>query len=103
MPKRTLSHAFIFLTANPDVSLAVQAFRLGASGYVLKHAAAEELVLAIRETSAGVTYITPGIAKEVLPRTMEFHQNNIVVKIGLRTTAELARYATRHRLVSEAG
>ncbi len=54
------STRFIFLTANPDVALATQAFRLGASGYVLKHAAAEELVVAIRETFAGRTlYYSP--------------------------------------------
>ena len=134
---------FVFLTASPDVALATQAFRLGASGYVLKHAAAEELVVAMREALAGRTYITPRIAKEVLqnlmsrpgdvtepeltgrerevlrllaegkiikeiaavlsvsPRTVEFHKNNIVAKTGLRTTAELARYAARHGLVSE--
>ncbi len=27
------------------------------------------------------------------PRAVEFHKNNIVAKNGLRTTAELARYA----------
>jgi DNA-binding NarL/FixJ family response regulator len=35
------------------------------------------------------------------PRAVEFHKNNIVAKNGLRTTAELARYAPRHGLVSE--
>jgi DNA-binding NarL/FixJ family response regulator len=132
---------FVFLTGSPDVALATQAFRLGASGYVLKHAAAEELVAAIREALTGNTYITPRIAKEVLqnlmsrpgdvtgpeltgrerevlqllaegkiikeiaaimnvsPRTVEFHKNNVVAKTGLRTTAELARYAARNGLV----
>jgi DNA-binding NarL/FixJ family response regulator len=61
---------FVFLTGSPDVALATQAFRLGASGYVLKHAAAEELVTAIREALAGNTYITPRIAKEVLENLM---------------------------------
>jgi DNA-binding NarL/FixJ family response regulator len=39
----------------------------------------------------------------VSPRTVEFHKNNIVVKTGLRTTAELARYAARRGVVSELG
>jgi len=138
---------FVFLTASPDVALATQAFRLGASGYVLKHTAAEELIVAIREALASRTYVTPRIANEVLqnlmslpgdaatggsgltgrerevlqllaegriikqiagilnvsPRTVEFHKNNIVAKTGLRTTAELARYAARQGLVSELG
>jgi DNA-binding NarL/FixJ family response regulator len=136
---------FVFLTASPDVALATQAFRLGAAGYVLKHAAAEELVVALREALAGRTYITPRIANDVLqnlmtrpdegvkngggltsrerevlqllaegkiikeiaailhvsPRTVEFHKNNLVAKTGLRTTAELARFAVRQGLVSE--
>ena len=46
---------FVFLTANTDAALATQAFRLGASGCVLKQAAAEELVEAIREALAGRT------------------------------------------------
>ncbi|MDE3194984.1 MAG: response regulator transcription factor [Acidobacteriota bacterium] len=61
---------FVFLTASPDVSLATQAFRLGASGYVLKQSAAEELVGAVREAIAGRTYITPRIATEVLQNLM---------------------------------
>ena len=133
---------FVFLTASLDVGLATEAFRLGAAGYVLKQAAAEELAGAIREASAGRTYITPLIASDVLqnlmnpseapgqsqltnrerevlqllaegktlkeigavlnvsPRTVEFHKNNIAAKTGLHTTAELARYAARHGLVS---
>lgn len=132
---------FIFLTANLDVGLATEAFRLGAAGYVLKLAAGEELAGAIREVLAGRTYVTPRIAGEVMqnlmnpeasekvqltirerevlqllaegktlkeigallnmsPRTAEFHKNNLVAKTGLRTTAELARYAARHGLVS---
>jgi DNA-binding NarL/FixJ family response regulator len=136
---------FVFLTGSPDVALATRAFRLGASGYVLKHAAAEELVVAVREALAGRTYITPRIANDVLqnlmshpsegvkdgsgltirerevlqllaegkiikeiatilnvsPRTVEFHKNNLAAKTGLRTIAELARYAVRQGLVSE--
>jgi DNA-binding NarL/FixJ family response regulator len=61
---------FVFLTGSPDVALATQAFRLGASGYVLKQSAAEELVAAIREALAGRTYITPRIANEVLQNLM---------------------------------
>jgi DNA-binding NarL/FixJ family response regulator len=138
-----LSTRFVFLTANPDIALATQAFQLGASGYVLKQAASEELVTAIREALHGRTYITPRIAggvrqnlmaggssavgpeltlreREVLqllaegrtlkeaaavlgvsPRTIEFHKNNIAEKTGLKTMAELARYAARHGLVSD--
>lgn len=61
---------FIFLTASPDASLATQAFRLGAAGYVVKQSAAEELVTAIHEVLAGRVYIAPRIANEVLQNLM---------------------------------
>ena len=57
---------FVFLTMHPDVGYAVEALESGASGYVLKHSAPEELVTAVREALAGRTYITPRIAGEVL-------------------------------------
>ena len=38
---------------------------------------------------------------DVSPRTIEFHKNNISEKTGLKTMAELARYAARHGLVSD--
>jgi DNA-binding NarL/FixJ family response regulator len=61
---------FVFLTGSPDAALATQAFRLGASGYVVKQSAAEELVAAIHEVLAGHVYIAPRIANEVLQNLM---------------------------------
>jgi DNA-binding NarL/FixJ family response regulator len=49
----------IFLTMNEDADLAAEAFRAGASGYVLKRSAASELVTAIREVMQGRSYVTP--------------------------------------------
>ena len=57
---------FVFLTMHPDAEYAAEALESGASGYVLKHSAPEELVAAVREALAGRTYITPRIAAEVL-------------------------------------
>jgi DNA-binding NarL/FixJ family response regulator len=53
----------IYLTMNDDPDLAAEAFRLGASGYVLKTCASSELVLAIREALRGRCYVTPLITK----------------------------------------
>jgi DNA-binding NarL/FixJ family response regulator len=61
---------FIFLTMHPEADLATEAFRAGASGYVLKHSAARELKEAIHEALKGRTYVTPRIAKEVLEGLM---------------------------------
>jgi DNA-binding NarL/FixJ family response regulator len=49
----------VFLTMNEDADLAAEAFRSGASGYLLKRSAASELMTAIREVMNGRSYITP--------------------------------------------
>jgi DNA-binding NarL/FixJ family response regulator len=56
----------IYLTMNPDPDLAGEALRLGASGYVLKSSAAQELKQAIQETLRGRSYITPLITRDVV-------------------------------------
>jgi len=56
----------VFLTMHPDISYAVKAFEAGASGYVLKHSASDELVTAIREALKGRTYVTSLIAGELM-------------------------------------
>ena len=60
----------IILTMHTDAGLATEALQAGASGYLLKHSAAEELTTAIREVLKGRSYITPAIAKEVLDALM---------------------------------
>jgi DNA-binding NarL/FixJ family response regulator len=49
----------IFLTMNEDSDIAAEAFRLGASAYLLKRSAASELMTAIREVMQGRSYVTP--------------------------------------------
>jgi DNA-binding NarL/FixJ family response regulator len=49
----------VFLTMNEDADLAAEAFRAGASAYLLKRSAASELPLAIREVMQGRSYVTP--------------------------------------------
>jgi DNA-binding NarL/FixJ family response regulator len=61
----------IFLTMHADAPLAAEALRAGASGYVLKHSAGEELITAIREVLQGRTYLTPLITKDVLTTLTE--------------------------------
>ena len=61
-----LRSKFIFLTLHTDSRLASEAMRAGASGYLLKHAAAEELIEAIHVVMKGHTYLTPLMTREVL-------------------------------------
>ena len=56
----------IYITMNPDPDLAGEALRLGASGYLLKSSAAQELRQAIQEALRGRSYITPLITRDVV-------------------------------------
>jgi DNA-binding NarL/FixJ family response regulator len=129
----------VFLTMHPDVAYAASAFKAGASGYVLKHSAPDELVTAIREGLKGRTYVTPLIAgkllhsyesgshsevdkvlslssrqREVLQllaegrsakeiaailnissKTVEYHKYRMMEDLGIKTAAELVRYAVK--------
>ncbi len=53
----------IFLTVSEDSDLAAQAFRVGASGFLLKNSAASELFQAIEEVLQGRSYVTPQATK----------------------------------------
>jgi DNA-binding NarL/FixJ family response regulator len=55
----------VFLTMHRDAAYARRALEAGASGYVLKHSAPAELVLAVRAALQGNTFITPDLAAEV--------------------------------------
>jgi DNA-binding NarL/FixJ family response regulator len=52
----------IFMTMNEDPYLVGEAFRVGASAYLVKQAAALELTNAIELVLKGRTYVTPSIA-----------------------------------------
>jgi DNA-binding NarL/FixJ family response regulator len=60
--KRMLPRAkIIIVTMNEDSALVGEAFRAGASGYLLKHSASRELMLAIQEVLEGASYLSPRI------------------------------------------
>ena len=133
----------IFLTVSEDPDLAAEAFRAGASGYLLKNSAASELFKAIEEVSQGRSYVTPlatqGLVgsfvhapgpargterlstrqREVMqllaegrtmkeiarilaitPRTVAFHKYSMMEELGIKTSAELVRFAIRHHIVA---
>jgi len=131
----------IFLTMHSTAIYLRKALAAGASGYVLKSAAAEELVAAIEEARRGRTYISPGLSqskmdaplpaadsklateltgrqKQVLQlvaegrqskeiaelmhvslKTVEFHRSRLMSRLGVRSVAELTRFAIQEGLV----
>lgn len=61
----------IALTMHSEPTLVAEALKAGASGYVLKSSAVEELERAIHEVLLGRTYVTSLIAKDVFSVLME--------------------------------
>lgn len=141
--KQTLRNVkIVFLTFHAEPNVCAEAFRRGASGYVVKQSASEELVRAVRAVLRNGSYITPLIVKDTVDfllrsgdtstpekritlrqreilqllaegksmkevasilsirtGTVAFHKYKTMEALGLRTNAELLRYAIEHRLV----
>ena len=133
----------VYLTMNPDPEVAAEAFRRGASGYLLKTCACSELIIGIRQVLRGYSYISKTLPKERINylrargtemveeaakltvreqevlqllaegkkmkeiasalnmaiRTVAFHKYQIMEKVGVRTNAELVRFAVRNHFI----
>jgi DNA-binding NarL/FixJ family response regulator len=64
--KRYPAIKLVFLTMTLAADVAAEAFRRGASGYVLKQSAGTELLLAVRKVNRGESYLSPLVAKETV-------------------------------------
>ncbi|CAM4374217.1 response regulator [Vibrio agarivorans] len=56
----------ILLTMHPELKYAMKALDIGVQGYLLKHAAPEELLIAIKTVLSSKTYITPTLAADIM-------------------------------------
>jgi len=134
----------VFLTMNPDPEVAAEAFRRGASGYLLKTCAAIEMTVAVREVLRGRTYISRSLSRDTIDfwlrqketpvkederltarqrevlqllaegkamkevagilnmttRTVAYHKYRMMEVLGLKTGAELVKYAIRKHMVA---
>jgi two-component system invasion response regulator UvrY len=55
----------IILTVHPEAQYALRLLRAGASGYVTKESAADELIKAIRKVNRSGKYISPSLAEKI--------------------------------------
>lgn len=55
----------IFLTMHADLSYLRDALALGASGYLLKHAAGRELMVAVRDVVMGRIFVSPELTRTI--------------------------------------
>ena len=134
----------VYLTMNPIPEVALEAFRRGASGYLLKTCTPNEMIVAIRGVLQGMSWMSPHLtrytlddlrsrpsrladelgqltgrqrevlqllaegklAKEVAdvlgiaPVTVIYHKKRIMHVLGVRSNADLVRYAARNYLVA---
>lgn len=61
----------IFVTMHADPAYVNEAFKAGASGYVIKRSAGEELIRAIKAVASGNYYATPLITKGLIHSALE--------------------------------
>jgi DNA-binding NarL/FixJ family response regulator len=66
LQKEGCSAKILFLTMHSDLSLVEEAFRAGASGFLLKVSAPEEFVKAIQAVAKGAKYITSLLAGDLV-------------------------------------
>ena len=131
----------LILSVHPEEQYAVRTLRAGASGYLTKGSAPDELVSAVRKISAGGRYITGSLAEKLAaelqtpldakvphemlsdreyevfhliargstpaeiakklslsPKTVSTYRMRIIEKTGLKTNAEIMRYAFDNNL-----
>jgi two-component system invasion response regulator UvrY len=133
----------LILSVHPEEHYAIRALKAGASGYLSKDMAPEELIAATHRVLMGRKYITPSIAEKLtdemngdhlkLPHeslsdrefevlkllaagkslieignifsisatTVSTYRGRILVKMKLRTNADLTKYAIGHKLIDE--
>ena len=136
----------LILTMHESDEYFFRALQAGASGYVLKKAATQDLIAATRAVARGEAFLYPSVAKKLIAdyvrrlqpgmegggytslsdrerevlmllaqglsnqeiadrlaitqSTLQTHRVHILEKLGLRTTADLIKYAVQHGLVS---
>jgi len=79
----------VFLTMNMAPDVAAEAFRRGASGYVVKSSAAEELAIAVRKALRSESYLSPQITKETVEFLLRSGQSLAAEKRLTRRQSEI--------------
>ena len=131
----------LMLSMYPEEQYAVRTLKAGASGYLTKESASDELIAAIRKVSRGGKYVTSSLAEKLAScldtysdkpvherlsdreyqvvrmiasgktvteiadelslsvKTISTNRSRALIKMGMKTNAELTHYAIKHGLV----
>ena len=73
----------VFLTMHPDQTYASRALEAGASAYVLKHSASDELVAAIHEVLRGGKFVSESLKNEALSELLNENRRHLKETIEL--------------------
>jgi len=83
----------LMLSMHPQEQYAIRALKLGASGYLTKDTASEELILAIKRVSAGGKYISQALAENLalhLDEDVERHKHEFLSNREFQVMIKLA-------------
>jgi DNA-binding NarL/FixJ family response regulator len=104
----------LMVSAYPEEEFAIRSLKLGASGYLNKSRASDEVVAAAKKAMAGGKYVTASLAEKLAmgktikeaaaelslsEKTVATYRSRISTKMGLASNVELTRYALKHGLV----
>jgi DNA-binding NarL/FixJ family response regulator len=103
--KRVLPHVkLVFLTMTADSEVAAEAFRRGASAYLVKTCASTEMIAAVRDVLRGKTYLSPQLSKD--PVDFIRRQNRVLVEEQERLTErqrEVLQLLAEGKVMKEVG
>ena len=100
--KENGNHAkVIFLTMHDDDTLVEEAVRCGASGYVLKQAAGEELVEAIKQVAQGNRYVSPLVKSKRADRVPRGAQKSMITPRQREVLKLISRGLTMKEIAAE--
>jgi DNA-binding NarL/FixJ family response regulator len=93
----------VFLTMNQGADVAADAFRRGASAYVLKQSAAEELLTALRKVVRGESYLSPLITRETVTHLLNQNKGPAQEKAITTRQSEILQLLAEGKSMKEAG
>ena len=98
LQKSVPSTKLVFLTMHEDPDLAAEAFRAGASAFLLKRSAATELSTAIREAMGGRSYVTPLVTGELVSNLLRTDSHEGPLALSPRQREILQLLAEGHSM-----
>jgi len=90
----------IFLTMHKDPLTAKRALQSGASGYVLKDNAFEDLLYAINTVSVGGTFISPSVLESVIKAPLYEDKESRVLTLREREVLKLIATGLKNRQIA---